>query len=89
MQDEATRFERETLLDRKQNHVTGFIQEAQFDVSRFNDERVKFDNTVLEIPETGEVEEEEADDEDSEKNKERDEEAARRRSKHKHRWLGG
>ena len=47
MQNEATRFERETLLDRKQNHVTGFIPEAQFDISRFNDERVKFDNTGL------------------------------------------
>ena len=25
--------------------MTGFIQDAQFDVSRFNDERVRFDNT--------------------------------------------
>ena len=44
-QNELTRFERETIHDRKQNHLTGFIQEAQFDVSRFNDERVKFENT--------------------------------------------
>ena len=41
------RFERETNYDRQQNHVTGFIQEAQFNVSRFNDERVRFDNTGL------------------------------------------
>ena len=27
--------------------MTGFIQDAQFDVSRFNDERVRFDDTGL------------------------------------------
>jgi hypothetical protein len=27
--------------------LTGFIQDAQFDVTRFNDERVKFDNTGI------------------------------------------
>jgi len=46
-QNELTRFERETIQDRKQNHLTGFIQEAQFDVSRFNDERVRFENTGI------------------------------------------
>ncbi len=45
--DEINRFEKETVYDRKQNHLTGFIQDAKFDVSRFNDERVRFDNTGL------------------------------------------
>lgn len=44
-QEELTRFERETVHDRSQNHLTGFIQDAQINVSRFNDERVRFDNT--------------------------------------------
>lgn len=43
--NEATRFERETHQDTKQNHVTGFLQEAQLDRARFNEQRVRFDNT--------------------------------------------
>lgn len=42
---EVARFERETAFERKQNHLTGFIQDARFDMTRFNDERVRFDNT--------------------------------------------
>ena len=46
-QNELSRFERETVQDRKQNHLTGFIQDTQINVSRFNDERVKFDTTGI------------------------------------------
>ena len=45
--NEVARFERETAYDKKQNHLTGFIQDAKFDVSRFNDERVRFENTGM------------------------------------------
>ena len=44
---ELTRFERETKIETSQNHLTGFLQEAQLDKARFNEQRVKFDNTGM------------------------------------------
>lgn len=34
---ELTRFERETKIETSQNHLTGFLQEAQLDRARFNE----------------------------------------------------
>ena len=42
---EVSRFERETKIETSQNHLTGFIQEAQLNRVKFNEQRVMFDNT--------------------------------------------
>ena len=42
---EMNKFANETHIETNKNHLTGFLQDAELDISRFNEQRVLFDNS--------------------------------------------